>query len=72
MMSSVSEKITGFARGQDANVLILSTYEIFAFPHWENLISAARQVATANGRDLVVEHDLASDMVCLRLEEKPT
>ena len=71
-MSSVSEKITGFARGQDGNVLILATYEIFRFGHWENLISAARQVATANGHDLIVEHDFASDTFCLRLEEKPT
>ena len=71
-MSSVSEKITGLARGQDGNVLILSSYEIFRFPHWENLISAARQVAAENGRDLVVERDFASDTVCLRLEEKPT
>ena len=71
-MSSVSEKITGLARGQDGNVLILSSYEIFRFPHWENLISAARQVAAENGRDLVVERDFATDTVCLRLEEKPT
>ena len=71
-MSSVSEKITGLARAQDGNVLILSSYEIFRFPHWENLISAARQVAAENGRDLVVENDLVSDTVCLRFEEKPT